>query len=276
MRTLQRAKTWIPASLRGNVTARIVAEKQLECEVTEHPRISVCIATYNGERFLKDQLSSILTQITPTDEVIIVDDASTDGTVDLIRGFGDDRIHLIKHESNQGVVRSFERALRAATGDIIFLSDQDDLWSPNKVTEFLRAFKEHPDSAIIISDATIIDEHDATIARSACARLRFRSGLLANLLHARFVGCRMAFRSTLVPKVLPFPNHLRIVHDIWIGTANWIIGGKTWYIDKPLTFYRLHGDNLTAGARLPLKVKVQLRMDLLRGLIRLKMRALYS
>jgi glycosyltransferase involved in cell wall biosynthesis len=244
--------------------------------VTEPPRISVCIATYNGERFLNDQMSTILPQLSATDEVIIVDDASTDGTVNVIQGFDDGRILLIRHESNQGVVKSFERALCSATGDIIFLSDQDDLWSPDKVSEFLRAFKEQPDSAIVISDATIINEHGAIVVRSACARRRFRPGLIANLFHARFVGCRMAFRSTLVPKVLPFPNHLRIVHDIWIGTANWALGGKSWYIDKPLTFYRLHGNNLTAGARLPLKVKLQLRMDLLRGLTKLKIQSLYS
>ena len=97
-------------------------------------KISFCMATYNGERFVVEQLASILPQLAPEDEVVVIDDKSSDSTSELVAGFGDARIRLIEHQERQGVVCSFEDAVRSASGDILFLCDQDDIWAPDKVS----------------------------------------------------------------------------------------------------------------------------------------------
>ena len=95
-------------------------------------RVSVCMATYNGASFVSAQIESILAQLVDDDELVIVDDASTDDTVAVVESIGDPRIRIIRQNVNQGYVRTFERALREATGDVLLLSDQDDLWLPGR------------------------------------------------------------------------------------------------------------------------------------------------
>ena len=96
-------------------------------------KISVCMAAYNGENYIEKQISSILCQLKPDDELVIVDDCSKDRTINVIKNFNDSRIKLLKNKFNYGVVATFERALSAAEGNIIFLSDQDDEWIDNKL-----------------------------------------------------------------------------------------------------------------------------------------------
>src|SRR5262245_13619427 len=91
------------------------------------PRVSVCLATYNGVEHLREQVDSILADLGPHDEVVVVDDASGDATVALLEGFGDPRVRIVRSAHNQGHVRTFERAIREASGEIIMLSDQDDV-----------------------------------------------------------------------------------------------------------------------------------------------------
>jgi glycosyltransferase involved in cell wall biosynthesis len=236
--------------------------------VTCRPRVSVCVAAYNGERFIADQLRSILGQLSPRDEIIIVDDASCDRTRQIIRAERDDRIRLIEHQVNHGVLVSFEEAVRGAAGEIIFLSDQDDIWLPGKVSEVLAAFDRYPESAVVVSDAALIDQDGNTVAPSYFRDRPFKAGLLPNLLHCRYLGCVMAFRSALVPGILPFPRGFDVGHDIWIGTRNAISGGATCYIDKPLVLYRRHAENLTGRRRLPRFRQIRLRAHLLWALAR--------
>jgi glycosyltransferase involved in cell wall biosynthesis len=139
------------------------------------PRISACMAAYNGEPYVEAQLRSILPQLKPTDEVIIVDDVSTDGTAARIVEIGDPRIRVLQHQRNRGVVATFEDALRAATGDILFLCDDDDLWAPTKARRFVELFKQRPDVEIVTSRVQMID-----VARLADQpRRQVFSGILA-------------------------------------------------------------------------------------------------
>jgi glycosyltransferase involved in cell wall biosynthesis len=229
-------------------------------------RVSVCMAAYNGEKFIAEQLKSILGQLGNNDEVIIVDDCSTDSTCQVIAAISDPRIQLIVHAVNRGVVASFEHAIQCAKGEFIFLSDQDDLWSEKKVQELLEVFRSDPEAIVVVSDARLIDQSGETIAESNFVDRKFRPGLLANLLHSRYIGCMMAFRSTLVPRILPFPHEFDVLHDIWIGTRNHVLGGKTVFIDRPLTYYRRHGANTTGVHRLTWRRRFRLRLDLLRAL----------
>jgi glycosyltransferase involved in cell wall biosynthesis len=233
----------------------------------QRPSISVCMAAFNGEVYIRQQLQSILDQLSDHDEVIVVDDASSDRTCDVVESLRDARIRLERHASNLGVLRSFEDAIRTAHGDILFLADQDDLWAPEKVSAVLHTFSIHPNADVVVSDAALIDGKDVPIGASYYATgSPFRPGILSNLLHCRYLGCTMAFRSRIRSKILPFPSNAAVLHDLWIGVANSFAGGKSVYIDSPLVLYRRHGSNATGTKRLPLARQIRIRWDLCRSL----------
>jgi glycosyltransferase involved in cell wall biosynthesis len=230
-------------------------------------KISVCIAAYQGERFIASQLRSILEQLSEADEVIIVDDYSLDMTCDRVRAFADSRIHLIEHAENRGVSKSFEEAILRASGKLIFLSDQDDVWVPGKVHRILEVFEKYPDVTLVTTDATLIDEDGSRLADSYYAiRGKFSSGLFSNLVRCNYLGCTMAFRSELTKKIIPFPNTADVLHDIWIGMVNSISFGATRYLDEPLVWYRRHSQAVT-GSKLSLWRQIWIRLQLVRALV---------
>ncbi len=207
---------------------------------------SVCLATYNGSKYIEIQIISILKQLNQGDEIIIVDDASTDETLALINNFRDSRIRLIKNQINIGVVKTFEKALSNATGDIIFLSDQDDIWLPEKVQKFVKIFKTYPDITLVLSDAQIIDSHGQITADSFFKlRGKFVANPISNLIKSKHHGCTLAFRKEMTKFFLPFPADTPM-HDIWIGIMNGIYG-KAFYIDEPLIQHRRHDTNTGRG-----------------------------
>ena len=119
--------------------------------------ISVCMATYNGEKYIREQMDSILQQLGEGDELIISDDLSSDKTVEIIKSYKDKRIKLYIHGDNHGFVRNFENALVHADGDIIFLSDQDDIWMPDKVKVTIAALA---NCDFTVSDCITINENE--------------------------------------------------------------------------------------------------------------------
>ena len=120
--------------------------------------ISVCMATYNGEKFIKQQIESILQQLKSNDELIIVDDYSNDNTVQIIQGFNDDRIKLYQNDINRKHVFTFGKAIAIAKNDLIFLSDQDDIWEMNRIEVFKGYFRK-TDALLISSNFLIFDEN---------------------------------------------------------------------------------------------------------------------
>jgi glycosyltransferase involved in cell wall biosynthesis len=242
--------------------------KKVVGKLSARPKISVCMATYQGERYITHQLQSILEQLSSNDEVIIVDDCSTDATCTVIKALQDVRIVLIRNASNQGVLRTFETALSRCSGEIVFLSDQDDLWRPNKVRTVLNAFNHDPKLMLVASDAILIDESGNKIADSFYAqRGKFRSGIWSNLLIGKFHGCTMAFRRDLLRRVLPFPPGTRAHHDTWIGCVNALIDGKTQFIAEPLVAYRRHGTNVTGRMKNSTYTRLRIRLPIVVGLI---------
>lgn len=229
-------------------------------------RISVAMATYNGERFLEAQLRSILSQLDRLDEMVIVDDGSSDRTRHIIAGFGDPRIRLLTNDRNEGVLRSFERALRATTGEVVFLADQDDLWLPGKRDTLVEALRGDDRNTIALSDAQVIDAEGRIVAPSFMAlRGGFRSGLLATLIKNRYLGCAMAVKRRLLDAALPIPADVPM-HDIWLGAINRLVG-TTVYIDRPLMQYRRHGANVSPSERAHLSRMLQWRWRLASNLI---------
>ena len=241
-------------------------------EQLSRPKISVCMAAYQGEKYIAAQLQSILVQLSAGDEVIVVDDHSSDGTRDQVRGLGDSRIRLIERSANQGVAKSFEEALSHATGSVIFLSDQDDLWEAEKVTTVMEVLESNPRVTLVATDAALIDQDGKPLGSSYYAwRGTFRPGFWSNLIRCKFLGCTMTFRAALLPKILPIPGGGDILHDIWIGTVNSATSGDTLYINKPLVRYRRHVSSLTVGKLTSIR-QLKIRVELLKAITSLWIR----
>ena len=175
--------------------------------------ITVCIATYNGEKYIGEQLASILSQLSSDDEVVVSDDGSTDNTLGVVRGFADNRIRIVDGPHRNSPTLNFENALRHAKGDFIFLADQDDVWVRDKVKVCMNALKK---SDCVVSDAVVTDEKLNVINTSMYNMLNVRQGRLYNLIfHNGYSGCCMAFyvwtmdRLPHIQKILDFPPVIR-------------------------------------------------------------------
>lgn len=229
--------------------------------------ISVCIATYNGEKYIKAQLESILEQLSYEDEVIISDDCSNDSTISIITAFNDPRIKIYKNHF-RNVVKNFEFCIMMAAGDIIFLSDQDDIWKANKVFEFRKSFEEGYD--LVISDCEIMESSSGKIIEPSFYKFNNSGmGIVKNLISNSYIGCCMAFKSEIKNKVLPFPTNIPM-HDSWIGLMA-EIHGKVKFEPQKLIKYRLHSANSsytgTGKSRYGLLKKINFRMVLIKNLL---------
>ena len=228
---------------------------------------SVCLATYNGAAFVRDQVASILPQLGPADELIAVDDASSDDTVSILESFHDSRIRILRHQVNRGVIATFAHALCEAEGDIVFTSDQDDVWREDKIEKIKSRFVLRPDLSLVVSDVVVIDGCSRQIADSWMRNKTFHAGLLWNLMRNQYLGCTMAFRRYILDFVLPIPDDTPM-HDMWIGMVNEIYG-KAEFIREPLVFYRRHGNNVTTGKHAPIVQMLRWRIALAKNLARL-------
>lgn len=206
--------------------------------------ISVCMATYNGEKYIQEQIESILSQLSFDDELIISDDMSTDKTREIIEHINDKRIKLYLHEDNHGFVKNFENALKYANGDYIFLSDQDDIWLNNKVERCLEYLET---SDLVISDCITINENNEIISESRIKDYNIKTGFWRLMIKTRYLGCCMAFNKRVLNTILPFPNNSELIeHDLWIAAVSECYF-KTELIHEPLIKYRRHGKNVSSG-----------------------------
>ena len=217
------------------------------------PRISVALCTYNGARYLTEQLESILRQSQPPDEIIICDDRSTDDTIAIIDSFIKEYpgvIHLFINEETLHVKKNFEKAIRLCTGDLIFLSDQDDIWEPGKAEKVMTYFSEHPDTDVVFTNAYIL-ENDKRSEKNAWDLLGF-NGKRKEKLHNRgellkhlflkwniATGATMALRSTAAAVHIPFAGFTKHLHDYQLALQS-ATGGSLGFIDECLIGYRLH------------------------------------
>jgi glycosyltransferase involved in cell wall biosynthesis len=194
-------------------------------------KISVCIATFNGEKYIRQQLESILHQLADTDEIIISDDSSIDNTIEVIEGLNDPRIKILKNQN-------FENALKHSSGDIIFLSDQDDVWVENKVDVMMQHLNSYD---LIVCDCYITNADLKVIEESMFKINRSGTGLLRNTVKNAYLGCCMAFNRKVLMKSLPFPKDIPM-HDIWLGmVANAFY--KVSFLPRKLVYYRRHDAN---------------------------------
>lgn len=230
---------------------------------------SVCIATYNGEKYIHEQLTSILSQINVDDEIIISDDNSTDNTIQIINSLNDPRIKII-----QGGFRNFtfnfENAIKHANGEYIFLSDQDDVWLPNKYATTLNALKTYD---LICSDAIVVDQQLSLLQPSFFKYYNSSKGILKNIIKCSYCGACMAFNKKILTAIQPFPNTAIFGHDLWIGLIAEIVG-KVCFLETPLILYRRHNNALTSisnnfftRSKRPLTTKIISRISIIYHLI---------
>ena len=230
-------------------------------------RISVALAAYNGEKYITEQLNSILRQLGPEDEIIISDDGSSDRTHELIAGFCSAQIKVFQNPG-KGVISNIENAIRNTSGDIIFLCDQDDVWLPDKVSIIKKRFSESR-AHLVVSDAYIVNENLEVLEDSFFKLMNSGSGFFKNFVKNTFIGCCIAFKKELKDIVLPFPQNIPM-HDSWIGLLA-ELKGEVLFIPEKLIYYRRHGDNATVLKRDSLKQSLIWRRNLAWELVKRSM-----
>lgn len=201
---------------------------------------SVCIATYNGEKYIEEQLRSILVQLRPDDEVIVSDDGSTDNTLGAVKAIRDERVRIV-HSHCHDVKGNFVNALEHARGDVIFLSDQDDVWLDGK---YERCVKELEDVDLVCTNSMMTDENLRITNNDFFSIYHSGKGVLKNALNNTYYGSCMAFRHTLLKAALPMPSTKEIGHDIWLGIVAEMTG-KTLFVKEPYLLYRRHSGTST-------------------------------
>ncbi len=200
------------------------------------------MSTYNGEKYLKRQMDTILEQLEQDDELVISDDSSTDGTIEIIKSYKDERIRLFANNLFKSPVYNLEFALKQAQGEYIFLSDQDDIWLPGRVQKVKERLQEND---LVVCNASIVDQDEKVIHESYFSWKGSGPGFWKNLKKNSFLGCSMALNRKVLNAVLPFPRYV-IMHDVWIGLVAESIG-KVLFLDEKLIMYRRHADNVTAA-----------------------------
>jgi glycosyltransferase involved in cell wall biosynthesis len=233
--------------------------------MTERRPLSVCMAAYNGARFIREQADSVLWQLGPDDELIVADDASQDETVRILEGLRDARVRVLRHQQNAGVKRAFENALQHATGEIIFLCDQDDVWREDKVERVLAVFANSPATTLVLTNAELIDGQGRPLGQMLHMGGHVPLGVAANLLKNRYQGSTMAFRREILEAALPFPEGIPM-HDSWIGMVNALVG-RAAYLPQCLIYYRRHESNATSRRHGPIHRMIAQRWGVLRALV---------
>jgi glycosyltransferase involved in cell wall biosynthesis len=210
------------------------------------PLISIVMATYNGEKYLREQVDSLLAQGYPSLEFIFVDDASTDGTLAILQEYAllDSRIHLFVNPLNKGLLATFERGIRESKGDLIALSDQDDVWMSEKISLLATAIGEH--SMIYADSALTNSEGQVTGKFSDRNHLSDYPSALNYVFGTKAMGHAMLFKREITDIALPFPGY--VGHDYILGFAAAALNGVA-YFPATLVNYRQHSSN-TVGADL--------------------------
>lgn len=227
-------------------------------------KISVAMASYNGEKYIKKQIETILENLNYSDELVISDDGSSDMTIEIIKSFEDNRIKLL-NGPKKGLKKNFENAIKNSSGDIIFLADQDDIWMKNKVNKVVKCFNSN-DYILIQHDAIVVDDNNSVMFESFAEHRKVKTGIVKNLIKNSYHGCCIAFRKELKKEILPIPNNIYL-HDEWIGLVA-ELNGKTYFLNEKLMEYRRHSQNTSSFKHLPIKEMLVNRINYTKELLK--------
>ena len=210
--------------------------------------ISVCMATYNGQRYIKEQIDSILCQLGETDELVISDDHSSDATAGIIKSYKDKRIKFFYNELKRGVTHNFENALNKSHGDIIFLADQDDVWLPGKL-DMMVAFMEQGRYDVVECKCALVDS-ELNVIKESYYSYEFpqKKSVFGNFVKNSWLGCCMAFKREALEAALPIPEKAS-AHDLWL-CLYMQMHFKCGYMPDVLHLYRRHSNTVSfAGGK---------------------------
>lgn len=215
-------------------------------------KCSICLCTYNGQEYIDCQIQSILSQIQPNDELIVIDDCSNDNTAMLVQQFNDSRIKLIINENNIGPVKSFEKAIQLSKNDFIFLSDQDDVWIDGRYLLMTNALS-NSEALLLTSNSSFINNNSEPIifnieGVSELDSYKYFKNII-NIFKGKtnYYGCCMVFKKDLIELILPIPKLVES-HDLWIAMcAN--LAKKNIHFEAPTLQRRIHGKNASVISR---------------------------
>lgn len=234
-------------------------------------RISVALCTHNGERFIGEQIASILAQTRPVDEIVLSDDASTDRTVEIVENAvaqhraehgSAPALAVLRNDPPLRVTKNFEQALAATTGDLIALCDQDDVWHPTRIEALAALFDRDTALLLLFSNARQVDADGVYLGHSLFEALGLSAGerslVESGRAYEQFLrrnlatGATTMLRSSLVELATPFPEAW--LHDEWLAVVAAAHGGAA-MLDECLTDYRQHGGNQVGMSKLNLRRK---------------------
>ena len=219
--------------------------------------VSVCMATYNGEVYIEEQINSILSAMETGDELIISDDGSSDGTIDIVNKYRNNYPIRIVKGPQDGFSSNFGNAISYASKDLIAFSDQDDIWEANKLNVIREAFCDTQLTTVLHNMATFRNE---VLKDTAEIPIVYHPGVLRNFIKSSYWGCCMAVRRDFVQRFLPFRTHC-VGHDQLIGLMSEKYG-KTAFINQKLIWHRLHQTN--TSNRRTVRQMIDFRIELLK------------
>jgi glycosyltransferase involved in cell wall biosynthesis len=227
------------------------------------PDVSICIATYNGAEFIEAQLKTILSEISSLSEIILVDDASTDNTVGVVKGIADPRIRITRNTSNRGHIRTFESALRQVNLPLVFLADQDDLWPEGRIAFMVEALTT---SQMVAGNVSQFGSVEGPLRFQLASgdsgkAIRNVTGLLLG--RRPYFGSAMGFRAEMLRFALPFPAYIE-AHDHWLAIVGNTLGNVA-HLERTVTNRRVHSGNFTTNRRSAKKKIARTRVVLVRS-----------
>ncbi|WP_294326312.1 glycosyltransferase [uncultured Chryseobacterium sp.] len=216
-------------------------------------KTSVALCTYNGEKYLKEQLNSIINQTHKIDEIIVCDDQSTDSTLSILKEYdslfpGLFQIHV--NEQNLRSVKNFEKAISLCNNDLIFLSDQDDLWQENKVENIVSYFTNNPETNVVATNGCCLLNNETDCNRVSVwdipnllneEKIKYDYFEIISSITNIATGATMAIRKDFIPHFFPIPVYHDFHHDEWIALVSSYYSSFSFY-DEKLTYYRIHED----------------------------------
>ncbi|MFA3799335.1 glycosyltransferase family 2 protein [Leptotrichia hongkongensis] len=212
----------------------------------ENKKIDILMATYNGEKYLVEQLDSIINQTYRNWNLLIRDDNSTDKTLEIIQNYHkkDKRIKILKdNKGNLGIVRNFEELLKSSESEFIMFSDQDDIWVKNKLDMYLKMIEKIKNKGFMIhSDAILFDKNKSNILKDTFISKKAINRGLENVFFNYFVqGATILISKEIKNFILPFPKEVYL-HDRYIHLISELFFERI-FVNKALIYYRQHGDN---------------------------------
>ena len=225
-------------------------------------KIDILMATYNGEKYIEEQINSILNQTYTNFRLVICDDCSTDNTYKLLKKIAsdDDRIVIYKNEKNLGYIKNFEKLLGMVESEYFMLSDQDDIWYETRIEESFSILKKE-NADLVFTDLEVVDEELNTKNISFNKLMGYYKKILKctdyNMVYLYNIvtGCTILSKSKYLSNILPLPDNKNLIHDHYIPLVISLYGGKIKYLNKPTIKYRQHTNNQVGTDRYTAKLK---------------------